>query len=69
MEKLLLDWLVSENLLVPLLEKTQYQTFDEIAKKIASWQLQYYPLSGENAVLGKINGTIKAVELFFKSLK
>jgi hypothetical protein len=61
-EKELLDSLLAQNLIYPLLNKTQYTTFDEIAKKLATWQINYYPISGDEAVLGKINGTINGVE-------
>jgi hypothetical protein len=61
-EKELLDSLIQQNLIYALLNKTQYTTFDEVAKRLALWQIKYYPLSGENALKGKIEGNIKAIE-------
>jgi hypothetical protein len=61
-EKKILDSLVSQNLIFQLLDKTQYNTFDEVAKKLAKWYISYYPKNNQAIVLEKLNGTADAIE-------
>lgn len=61
-EKAMLDWLVKEKIIFPLLDKTQFQTFDEIAKKLVSWQLRYYPVSSQKIVESVLENEVKRIE-------
>ncbi|CAM3139260.1 HNH endonuclease [Flavobacterium frigoris] len=61
-EKALLDWFVSENVIFPLLDKTQFKTFDDIANKLNGWILSYYPMKGEVAVKNALEGSLKKIE-------
>ncbi len=61
-EKILFDWFISEKLIFPLLDKTQFKTFDDITKKLLSWQLEYYPLEDKTAIVLTLENKLKRIE-------
>lgn len=65
--KLLLDSLRIKNLIYPLLNKTQFSTFDDIANKLNGWLLKYYPPKKSDIVANILKGENKKYIVFDKN--
>src|SRR6478735_7732001 len=63
--KYILDELRNRNLVDPLLNNTQLETFDDIALKLVGWIKKYYPMpTGDQFVFKVLKGEEKVIDFY-----